>query len=54
MSNRIRSFDKKMFEEINRVLTDQLSDILFTTSQEAENLLKEGKSKDQIFLLEIQ
>ena len=41
-----------MPEEINRVLTDQLSDILFTTSQEAEeNLLKEGKSKDQIFFV---
>ena len=35
-----------MPEEINRVLTDQLSDILFTTSQEAEeNLLKEGKKQ---------
>ena len=48
----LRSFDKKMPEEINRVLTDQLSDFLFTTSQEAEeNLLKEGKDKNQIFFV---
>ena len=45
----IRDSDRTMPEEINRVLTDQISDILFTTSQEAKiNLLKEGKSKDQI------
>ena len=41
-----------MPEEINRILTDQLSDILFTTSPEAkDNLINEGKTKDQIFFV---
>jgi len=45
----LRSFDRDMPEEINRVLTDQISDLLFITSSEAEgNLLNEGKGKDQI------
>ena len=45
----LRSFDRSMPEEINRILTDQISDLLFITSHEAEvNLLKEGKDKDQI------
>ena len=45
----LRSFDRNMPEEINRVLTDQISDLLFITSPEAEdNLLKEGKDKSQI------
>lgn len=39
----LRSFDRGMPEEINRVLTDQLSDLLFTTERSArENLLREG------------
>jgi UDP-N-acetylglucosamine 2-epimerase (non-hydrolysing) len=39
----LRSFDRSMPEELNRVLTDQLSDALFTTSEEAaENLAREG------------
>ena len=39
----LRSFDRSMPEEINRVLTDQLSDLLFTTERSArENLLREG------------
>jgi len=45
----LRSFDRTMPEEINRVLTDQISELLFITSPEAEgNLLNEGKDKDQI------
>ncbi len=45
----LRSFDRKMPEEINRVLTDQISDILFTTEYEAnENLFREGISKEKI------
>ena len=45
----LRSFDRSMPEEINRILTDQISDLLFITSPEAEvNLLKEGKDKDQV------
>ena len=39
----LRSFDWKMPEEINRVLTDKLSTLLFTTSPEAkDNLINEG------------
>lgn len=41
----LRSYDKSMPEEINRVLTDHLSTILFCpTSQAVENLKKEGIS----------
>jgi len=39
----LRSFDRTMPEEVNRVLVDQVSDLLFTHSAEAEpNLLREG------------
>lgn len=39
----LRSFDTKMPEEINRILTDRISDILFCPSTNAvENLRKEG------------
>jgi UDP-N-acetylglucosamine 2-epimerase (non-hydrolysing) len=39
----LRSFDRTMPEEINRVLTDQLSDLLFTTERGAlANLQREG------------
>ncbi len=39
----LRSFDRAMPEEINRVLTDQISDLLFTTEPEAlSNLVREG------------
>lgn len=39
----LRSFDRTMPEEINRVLTDQLSDLLLTPSPDGdENLLREG------------
>jgi len=39
----LRSFDRTMPEEINRVLTDQISSLLFTTEPVAcENLLREG------------
>ena len=39
----LRSRDRTMPEEINRLLTDQISDLLFTPSQDAaENLLAEG------------
>ncbi len=48
----LRSFDRKMPEEINRIVTDQLSDILFTTSPEAKvNLINEGKDHNQIFFV---
>ncbi len=39
----LRSYDRRMPEEVNRVLTDQISDLLFTTEREAEdNLRREG------------
>ena len=45
----LRSYDRAMPEEINRVLTDQLSDWLFTTEREAyDNLLREGIAADKI------
>jgi UDP-N-acetylglucosamine 2-epimerase (non-hydrolysing) len=48
----LRSFDRKMPEEINRLLTDAISDYLFTPSPEGdENLLKEGIPEEKIFLV---
>jgi UDP-N-acetylglucosamine 2-epimerase (non-hydrolysing) len=45
----LRSFDRTMPEEINRLVTDALADILWTPSADAdENLIKEGVSKDKI------
>lgn len=45
----LRSYDRAMPEEINRVLTDQLSDWLFITEREArDNLLREGIAADKI------
>jgi UDP-N-acetylglucosamine 2-epimerase (non-hydrolysing) len=39
----LRSFDRSMPEEINRVLTDQIADVLYTTERAAhENLAREG------------
>lgn len=48
----LRSRDRSMPEEINRVLTDQLSDLLFTPSVDAdENLAREGIDKSKIHLV---
>jgi UDP-N-acetylglucosamine 2-epimerase (non-hydrolysing) len=45
----LRSRDRTMPEEINRILTDSISDLLLTTSQDAdENLKQEGISEDKI------
>ncbi len=45
----LRSFDRTMPEEVNRVLTDQISDLLFTTERMARNnLLREGIADDRI------
>ncbi|MGH8642704.1 MAG: non-hydrolyzing UDP-N-acetylglucosamine 2-epimerase [Burkholderiales bacterium] len=45
----LRSFDRTMPEEINRLLTDQISDLLFTTERSArENLLREGVAESRI------
>ncbi len=45
----LRSGDRRMPEEINRVLTDQISDRLYTTERSAlDNLLKEGIGADRV------
>jgi UDP-N-acetylglucosamine 2-epimerase (non-hydrolysing) len=45
----LRSFDRAMPEEINRVLTDQIADLLYTTERDAEaNLLREGVAAGRI------
>ena len=45
----LRSRDRQMPEEINRILTDSISDLLLTTSQDAdENLKQEGVSDEKI------
>ncbi len=48
----LRSFDRTMPEEINRVLTDTVSDLLFCTEQSGvENLINEGIAEEKIFLV---
>ena len=48
----LRSFDRSMPEEINRILTDALADYLFVTEDDAiEHLLKEGRPRESIFLV---
>ena len=45
----LRSFDRAMPEEINRILTDQISDLLFTTERSSQaNLLREGIAASRI------
>jgi UDP-N-acetylglucosamine 2-epimerase (non-hydrolysing) len=46
----LRSFDRTMPEEINRLVADSVSDLLFTHSPEARtNLLAEGAPEESIF-----
>ena len=48
----IRSFDNEMPEEINRILTDSITDYFFTTSEKAnQNLINQGIKKDKIFFV---
>ncbi|MCO5142626.1 MAG: UDP-N-acetylglucosamine 2-epimerase (non-hydrolyzing) [Oligoflexia bacterium] len=48
----LRSFDREMPEEINRILTDSISDILWTPSIDGnENLENEGVAKEKIKLV---
>jgi UDP-N-acetylglucosamine 2-epimerase (non-hydrolysing) len=48
----IRSFDREMPEEINRLITDSICDYYFTTSETAgENLLKENIDPSKIFFV---
>src|ERR1700677_2002911 len=48
----LRSFDRGMPEEINRLVTDQLADMLFTPSTDGdENLAREGIAKEKVFFV---
>ena len=48
----LRSFDRSMPEEINRVLTDAISDYLFTTEKGArDNLIREGIDSEKIYFV---
>jgi UDP-N-acetylglucosamine 2-epimerase (non-hydrolysing) len=48
----LRSFDRSMPEEINRILTDALADYLFVTEEDAvEHLLREGRPRQAIHLV---
>ena len=48
----LRSFDRTMPEEVNRILTDRVADLLFTPSADGdENLLREGVAPDRIRLV---
>jgi UDP-N-acetylglucosamine 2-epimerase (non-hydrolysing) len=48
----LRSFDRTMPEEINRLLTDQIADVLFTPSEDGDqNLLRQGVAKEKIHLV---
>jgi len=45
----LRSFDREMPEEINRILTDQIADVLYTTERAAgDNLIREGIAPERI------
>lgn len=48
----LRSFDRSMPEEINRIITDSVSSLLFASEPSAvENLAAEGYPRDRIFLV---
>jgi UDP-N-acetylglucosamine 2-epimerase (non-hydrolysing) len=48
----LRSFDRTMPEEVNRLITDQIADLLFTASIDGDrNLLREGMAPEKIHLV---
>lgn len=48
----LRSFDLSMPEEINRMVTDSITDYFFVTEKQGrENLLKEGKAEEKIYFV---
>ena len=48
----LRSFDQSMPEELNRILTDNITDYFFVTEQSGiDNLIREGKDPKRIFFV---
>jgi UDP-N-acetylglucosamine 2-epimerase (non-hydrolysing) len=48
----LRSFDRTMPEEINRLLTDEITEYFFVTEQSGwDNLIREGKKEEQLFFV---
>jgi len=48
----LRSFDRSMPEELNRILTDRLADLLFTTEESAHlHLADEGIAPEKVFFV---
>lgn len=48
----LRSFDRTMPEELNRILTDEIADYFFVTEQSGvDNLIREGKNHERIFMV---
>lgn len=48
----LRSLDRSMPEEINRILTDEITDYFFVTEESGlQNLMKEGKPKKSVFFV---
>ena len=48
----LRSFDREMPEEVNRLLTDQISDLLFVSEPSGiENLRREGVPDSRVFFV---
>lgn len=48
----LRSFDRSMPEEINRILVDEISDYHFVTEQSGmDNLINEGKPRNKVFFV---
>lgn len=48
----LRSFDRRMPEEINRLVTDSISDLLFCTEQSGvDNLMREGVLQSKVHLV---
>jgi len=48
----LRSYDRTMPEEINRILTDEITDLFFITEQSGwDNLINEGKKEAQLFFV---
>lgn len=48
----LRSYDRSMPEEINRILTDEITDYFFVTEQNGiDNLIAENKQKESVFFV---